>query len=43
MDFDNRLEAAELMWKLFGVTSSDSVLAQCHALNTRCDVTRDGG
>ena len=41
MDFDKRLEAAELMWKLLGLTSSDPVLA----LNTRCLrlVTRDGG
>ena len=39
MDFDKRLEAAELMWKLLGLTSSDPVLA----LNIRCLrlVTRD--
>ena len=44
MDFDERLEAAELMWKLLGLTSSDCLLAQCQDLNTRCetcDVTGD--
>ena len=41
MDFDKRLEAAELMWKLLGLASSDPVLG----LNIRCLslVTRDGG
>lgn len=35
MDFDKRLEAAELMWRL--LSQSSPVLAHyCHALNTRC-------
>ena len=35
MDFDKRLEAAELMWRLLG-QSSLVPAHYCHAVNTRC-------